>query len=167
MNANIYVILGPPSSQSRILGKNVSNVLGIPFIHFSDFIREAIISNSLLGQQISQSLERGELLSESLLNKLIVSRFPVEKFKGFIVNGYPRTVEQIKSLRQAYPTVKCVGIHLAYTVTFPAEMSEEIRSKIAYHQAEQKLLTDYFIQEGTLIELRENYEVNEIAEKLT
>ncbi|MFO7881573.1 MAG: adenylate kinase [Kosmotogaceae bacterium] len=94
------VLLGPPGAGKGTQAKMISERFGIPHISTGDMLREAISSKSELGKRVSDIVERGDLVPDDLMIKLVKNRISEEDASdGFILDGFPRTTIQAESLR--------------------------------------------------------------------
>lgn len=93
------VILGPPGSGKGTYSSRLSLRLGIPHISTGDIFREEIKSGSELGNTISSYVSSGKLVPDDIVNAVMEKRLSKEDCKkGFILDGYPRTVNQAEFL---------------------------------------------------------------------
>lgn len=93
------VILGGPGSGKGTQSKKLSNHFGIPWISTGDVLRAEIAADSTLGQQISETLAKGELVSDTLMINFVKQRLQQpDTANGWILDGYPRTAFQAEEL---------------------------------------------------------------------
>ena len=93
------VFLGPPGSGKGTQAKLLSERLGIPAISTGEMLRAAVAEETLLGQQAKAIMERGELVSDAIMTELVRERIRrPDAARGFILDGFPRTVQQAESL---------------------------------------------------------------------
>jgi adenylate kinase len=77
----------------------LSEKLGIPQISTGDLFRENISQGTPLGVEAKRYLDAGDLVPSELTNKLVEDRIEQsDAADGFILDGYPRSVEQAKAL---------------------------------------------------------------------
>jgi adenylate kinase len=100
-NRNVIVLLGPPGAgkgtQSMVLQREVH----IPAISTGDVLRAEIAADTPLGQVVKQTIAGGNLVSDDLINKVAGAQLHQPQFaQGFILDGYPRTVNQAHFLDQ-------------------------------------------------------------------
>ncbi|MBA7712857.1 adenylate kinase [subsurface metagenome] len=106
------ILLGPPGSgkgtQSRLLVERFSREkYPISQISPGDILRKALKEKSPLGRQAGSYMERGELVPDELIISLIRERLgEKDSQSGFILDGFPRTVEQARALDE---TLKEIG----------------------------------------------------------
>ncbi len=95
------VFLGPPGAGKGTQAKKLATREGIPQISTGDIIRDAIRTGSELGREFKGYNERGELVPDELVVRLVASRLEERDCEpGFILDGFPRTVPQAKALEQ-------------------------------------------------------------------
>lgn len=95
------VFLGPPGAGKGTQAKRLAVHENIPQISTGDIIRDAIRSGSELGKEFKGYADRGELVPDELVVRLVASRLDQADCKpGFILDGFPRTVPQAKALEQ-------------------------------------------------------------------
>lgn len=101
---NILILLGAPGSGKGTQAVKLSEQLKIPHISTGDLFRENIKNNTKLGQEAKSYIDSGKLVPDSLTAKLLKDRLskPDTKY-GYILDGYPRNVEQAKDLSNIIP----------------------------------------------------------------
>lgn len=92
MDGNI-IILGAPGSGKGTLGKKLVNKYGYELISTGDILRQEKESNSEIGLKIKNLIGKGNLVPDDLINDIVKKKLKTVKGK-FILDGYPRTVEQ-------------------------------------------------------------------------
>ena len=93
------VMLGPPGAGKGTQAECFAREHGIPKISTGDILREAISSGSELGREVKVVMERGELVSDSLITGIVRERLTREDVAaGFVLDGFPRTVPQAEAL---------------------------------------------------------------------
>ncbi len=92
------VFLGPPGSGKGTQAKLLAERLGVPPISTGEILREAVRQKTSLGLQAQAVMEKGELVSDDLILALIAERIGERDARGgFILDGFPRTLEQAKA----------------------------------------------------------------------
>ncbi|MBT9316154.1 adenylate kinase [Leptothoe spongobia] len=93
------VMLGGPGSGKGTQAKKLSEHFNIPWISTGDVLRAEIAADSLLGQQVAETLARGELVSDDLMIDFIKVRLQQpDAAQGWVLDGYPRTAFQAEEL---------------------------------------------------------------------
>jgi adenylate kinase len=93
------VLLGPPGAGKGTQALKLSEKLGIPQISTGDLFRKNISEGTPLGIEAKRYLDAGDLVPSELTNQLVEDRIQDEDAAaGFILDGYPRSVEQARAL---------------------------------------------------------------------
>ena len=93
------LILGPPGAGKGTQAARLATYLGVPHIATGDLFREAAEQKDEFGQHVREIMEKGELISDELTNELVRKRLSrPDAENGFILDGYPRNVEQAVTL---------------------------------------------------------------------
>ncbi|RRD61486.1 adenylate kinase [Leucobacter sp. OH1287] len=97
--ATHLLIVGPPGAGKGTQAGKIAERYGIPAISTGDIFRENIKNGTPLGVEVQQIIERGELVPDELTNKIVAERIAQpDAAAGFLLDGYPRTVEQVAAL---------------------------------------------------------------------
>lgn len=97
--ATHLLIVGPPGAGKGTQAGKIAERYGIPAISTGDIFRENINNGTPLGVEVQQIIERGELVPDELTNKIVAERIAQpDAAAGFLLDGYPRTVEQVAAL---------------------------------------------------------------------
>ncbi|QTA38702.1 adenylate kinase [Thermosipho ferrireducens] len=116
------VFLGPPGAGKGTYAKKLVELLGIPHISTGDMFREAISSGSELGKKVEEIVNKGELVPDDLTNAIVKDRLSkADCRKGFILDGFPRTLAQAKALDEI---LKSLNKSIEYAMYF--EVSENV-----------------------------------------
>ncbi|MGP1439244.1 MAG: adenylate kinase [Treponema sp.] len=93
------VFLGPPGAGKGTLALEVSKLYDIVHISTGDLFRSAIKNGTELGRKIKAVIESGALVSDDLTVELLKERLKKDDWKkGFILDGFPRTIAQAEAL---------------------------------------------------------------------
>jgi len=93
------VLLGPPGAGKGTQAKRLAEKLGLAHISTGDILRQNVKLDTDLGKQAKGIMEKGLLVPDGLVAKMLDQRFNNPDIKkGFILDGYPRTLSQAHSL---------------------------------------------------------------------
>ncbi len=93
------IIFGPQGSGKGTQGQLLSERYDVPLVGSGDLFREEIESGGTLGAIAQEYVARGMLAPDELVNAIIQKRLQeISLERGFILDGYPRNVEQAASL---------------------------------------------------------------------
>jgi adenylate kinase len=93
------VLLGPPGAGKGTQAEKLSAYFGIPQISTGDILRHNVAQNTDLGKKAKAYMDSGQLVPDDLVIKMVEHRLkePDAK-KGFILDGFPRTIAQADAL---------------------------------------------------------------------
>ncbi len=95
------VFLGAPGTGKGTYSERISPKLGIPHISTGDIFREAVAKGTELGKKVKEHLENGTLVPDEITIQVLKERISEPDCKnGFILDGFPRTLEQARALDQ-------------------------------------------------------------------
>jgi adenylate kinase len=94
------VIFGPPGSGKGTYAAILKNRLDIPHISTGDLVRDEIRNRTSTGKEIEQYSDSGRLVPDDIITGILKKRISADLSKGFILEGYPRSVEQAKQLEK-------------------------------------------------------------------
>ncbi|RKY89887.1 adenylate kinase [candidate division KSB1 bacterium] len=93
------VLLGAPGVGKGVQGYLISKEYDIPKISTGDILRQEISENTRLGRKAINFIEKGELVPDEVINKIVEARLKKDDCKkGFLLDGYPRTIPQAEFL---------------------------------------------------------------------
>src|ERR1700674_581828 len=93
------VLLGPPGAGKGTQARALGALWGIPQVASGDLLRASVRENSELGREAAGYMDRGQLVPDELVLKLVAARLGKDDArKGFILDGFPRTVMQAEAL---------------------------------------------------------------------
>jgi adenylate kinase len=93
------VLLGPPGAGKGTQAKLLEDRHGLVKLSTGDMLRQAVAAGSELGRKAGDIMERGELVPDELVIKLIAERMDQDRGgKSYIFDGFPRTIAQAEAL---------------------------------------------------------------------
>jgi adenylate kinase len=93
------VLLGPPGAGKGTQAVKLAEKLEVPHLSTGDLFRENIGKGTELGLEAKRYLDAGDLVPSELTNELVDDRLSnPDTNNGFILDGYPRSVQQAKAL---------------------------------------------------------------------
>lgn len=128
------LIVGPPGAGKGTQASRITSVYGIPDISTGDIFRANIKNETPLGQQVKAIVDAGDYVPDSLTNQLVTDRLNEDDAKdGFLLDGYPRTLEQVKYLDDLLASK---GQELAAVIQLVADQ-DEIVARLTKRAQEQ------------------------------
>jgi adenylate kinase len=119
------LIVGPPGAGKGTQSARLTTAFRIPAIATGDIFRANIANQTDLGKQVSAIIRSGEYVPDSLTNDLVASRIAEDDCRrGFLLDGYPRTVDQLRYLDELLATE---GTALDAVIQLVADQDEIVR----------------------------------------
>ena len=88
------IFFGPPGAGKGTQAKIISEYLNISHLSTGDILRKKLLEKDDLAHELNKIMSSGNLVSDDILNSIVASRLRNESSKGFILDGYPRTLQQ-------------------------------------------------------------------------
>ena len=109
------ILFGSPGSGKGTQAKLLKESLSIAHISTGDMLRERVASGDAVGRSVASLMQAGELVPDETVNRLVEERIEQpDCANGFILDGYPRTVQQARLLAEllVLRPVRTIVIHL-------------------------------------------------------
>ena len=95
------VFLGPPGAGKGTQARELAHELNVPQVATGDMLREAVASGTPLGREAKAYMNRGALVPDDVIVRLIAERLAQPDAKrGFMLDGFPRTIPQADALER-------------------------------------------------------------------
>ncbi len=93
------ILLGPPGAGKGTQATRLTEDFRLPHIATGDILRAAVSAQTALGKEAKRYMDGGELVPDSVITGVILDRVAQDDARdGFLLDGFPRTVEQADSL---------------------------------------------------------------------
>lgn len=94
--------MGPPGSGKGTQGARLAAEYGVPHIAVGELLRAEVEAGTTLGEQVAATMARGDLVSDEVISDLLLPHVLEAAARGgFILDGFPRTLNQAVSARQS------------------------------------------------------------------
>tara|TARA_B100000700_G_scaffold259041_1_gene293674 strand:- start:36 stop:584 length:549 start_codon:yes stop_codon:yes gene_type:complete len=93
------LFIGPPGAGKGTQANLFCNKYGLDHLSTGDLLRDEVASGSMLGIKAAEIMNQGELVSDELVLSIVQGRLENSK-KGWLLDGFPRNVNQANSLKQ-------------------------------------------------------------------
>jgi len=165
------ILLGPPGVGKGTTAKALAEKFAVPHIGTGDVLRAEIASNSKLGKQAKEYVESGRLVPDDLVTEMVKEKLSApEASKGYFLDGYPRTLPQAKALKEFAKIDYVLNLSAPKKVIIDRisgrgegrsdDTPDIIMKRISVYEAQTKPLTDFYRNEGLLVEIDSTKDVN-------
>jgi adenylate kinase len=178
------LIMGPPGAGKGTQAKLIAEHYRIPAISTGDIFRANVREGTALGLEVQRIMAAGGYVSDDITNQIVADRLAQPDVDpGFLLDGYPRTVQQVAFLDQ---TLEAQDRRLDGVVSLQADIDEvvarllrraeiegreddteeAIRVRQATYAAETSPLLELYDQRGLLIEVDGEGPVEDVAARV-
>jgi adenylate kinase len=175
------ILLGPPGAGKGTQAKSLVDAYGIPQLSTGDILRSAIKAGTPLGVQAKAVIDRGDLVSDEIVNGIVSERLDEDDArKGFILDGFPRTIPQAEALGHMLAE-RGVKLDAVIEITADAETltqriinraresgraddnEEVVRNRLEVYREQTAPLVEYYRGEGLLKSVDGMAEIGEVT----
>jgi adenylate kinase len=160
------LLIGPQGSGKSTQGKLLAQVLGLPYLSTGDIFRR-------MGGEIKQILDQGKLVDDKTTSLIVEEKLKERQYSsGFIFDGYPRTLEQMRLFDPGFDKVIYLDLpdDKASERLLARGRADDTKELIAerlkhYHQQTDPIL-DYYKQKGILFSVDGMGSIQEIQQRV-
>jgi len=128
------LLIGPPGAGKGTQAVRLAEAFGVPAVSTGDIFRYNVKNETELGLQAKAFMDAGEYVPDSLTNAIVHDRLQeVDAAGGFLLDGYPRTTEQVHELDRL---LQADGTALDAVVQITAD-TDEVVARLLKRAAEQ------------------------------
>ena len=178
------ILLGPPGAGKGTQGHRLSERYSIPAISTGDILRAAVRQGTPLGRAAKSYMDRGALVPDAVMIGIVRERLAQDDAeRGFILDGFPRTVAQAEALtqlseEQQRPIEHVISIEVPHEELLQRlagrrqlegrhdDTDEAIRHRLEVYERETAPLIDYYRRQGLLRRIAGVGTVDEIFQRI-
>ncbi len=178
------IIMGPPGAGKGTQAKFIAEHYGVPAISTGDIFRANVSEGTPLGVDAKRYMDAGEYVPDEVTNAMVRNRLAEDDARrGFLLDGYPRTVAQVEELDQMLADLG-ESLDAVLVLTVDAEelvqrllqraqvegraddTEDVIRRRQEIYTEQTAPLIDVYRDRGLLVEVDGMGEVAEVSERL-
>ena len=179
------IFFGPPGAGKGTQAKIIAKNLKLPHLSTGEILRNKIEEKDNLAITLKEIMASGKLVSDEILNEIVANKIKKECTSGFILDGYPRTIEQSKFLDNFLEKDK-IKINFIFNINLEFKVLEKrilkrseeekreddnlevIKTRYSKYLDTTKKVSDYYKYKNPNIfnELDGNHEISEITSKI-
>lgn len=178
------LLIGPPGAGKGTQAVRLSESYLVPAISTGDIFRSNVRDQTELGKQAKVYMDSGNNVPDSLTNQLIRIRLAEEDCRaGFLLDGYPRTVDQVRELDEflgdnnealdvvvqlvADPDVVVERLRKRASEQGRSDDDESVvRHRLAVYREQTEPLIDIYDSRGILVKVDAIGSVDEVTERI-
>lgn len=173
------ILFGPPGSGKGTQSTNLIERYGLYHIATGDLLRDEVSRNTQLGQEAKKFMDAGQLVPDAVVIGMIGSKVDaMPDTKGFIFDGFPRTVAQAEALDNLLK-LKQTDITLLLSLEVPedelkrrllhrGEISgrsddneEVIEKRIVEYRAKTEAVANHYYEKDKLVRIKGDGDIND------
>ncbi len=173
-----FLFIGPPGAGKGTQAGLFSTAHDLIHLSTGDLLRAEVELQSVLGQQASELMDRGELVNDELVLAIVKSKLE-EGRKGWLLDGFPRNVAQAKALeilledlRQPIDAVILLEVKDVYLIDRLLSRGRTddnevvIRNRLAVYREQTAPLIDYYRKQGLLVSVEAEGTIEEVFNQI-
>lgn len=178
------VFMGPPGAGKGTQAALLAAQLGVPHISTGDIFRANVAQGTELGKEAQRYMDAGEYVPDTITNGMVRDRLTHDDCRpGFLLDGYPRTVEQVSELdamlrpaSQALDVVVELTVDIDEVVTRLVKRAQEqgrtddseevIRRRLEVYAEQTEPLLRTYADRGLLVQVDGMGEVESVTSRL-
>jgi len=182
----ILIFFGPPGAGKGTQASLIANNFNIPHLSTGDILRDKLLQKDGLSTRLKHIMDKGQLVSDDILNEIVSNRISNHDcLRGFILDGYPRTIGQALFLNTILNSKnlkidKIIDINVDERIIvkriisrFKTENRQDdtedvIKTRISRYLSETKPLSDFYKikYSSDYLSINGNQEIERITEDI-
>jgi len=147
------ILLGPPGAGKGTQARRLEKERGLIQLSTGDMLREARTSGTEMGRKVAAIMDAGELVTDEIVIGLIEEKLKSGEGRGFIFDGFPRTLAQADALEDPKPSAeegkcdKCGSTNLRRRAD---DNPEALKTRLMEYYKKTSPLIGYYYAKGLL-----------------
>lgn len=177
------MLLGPPGAGKGTQASRLAERFSIPHVSTGDIFRANVAEQTALGREAQTYMDRGDYVPDDVTNRMVADRLAeADAAKGFILDGYPRTIAQAETLeallaewdtpldavlRLVVPEDELVSRlgDRAQAEDRTDDTEEAWRRRFTQYEEKTRPLENFYAERGKLVDVDAVGDVEEITER--
>jgi adenylate kinase len=177
------LLLAPPGAGKGTQGERLAARYNVPHLATGDMLRDHVATGTPVGIEAQSYMDRGELVPDDVVVRLILERMAEQQSDGFVLDGFPRTLRQAE-LAYDWAVKSGRTFDAVVSLLVPADElvrrllergrasgrsddnEDTIRRRLGVYDAQTAPLLDYYRDRGILHEVEGTGEVDEVTERV-
>lgn len=173
------IIFGPPGVGKGTQAAAIAVKLNLAHISTGEILRKAVSEETELGLKAKQIMDKGNLVPDDIMNGIVKETLENVSGDGFILDGYPRTLNQAVALSEIFEKLKFYDVKVITLIADDEEITERLlkrgrsddtretilnRLKVYYNSTSP--VKEYYDQKGVNIEVNGVGNIDEISDSI-
>lgn len=173
------IIFGPPGVGKGTQAAAVAEKLNLAHISTGEILRKAVSEETELGKKAKEIMDKGNLVPDEIMNGIVRETLEKVNGDGFILDGYPRTVNQAIALTEIFEKLKFYDVKVINLTADDDEITERLlkrgrsddtrdtilnRLKVYYNSTSP--VKEYYEKQGIILDINGVGDIKEINESI-
>ncbi|MCB0727424.1 MAG: adenylate kinase [Ignavibacteria bacterium] len=173
------IIFGPPGVGKGTQAEIIAAKLDLEHISTGAILRQAVSEGTDLGKKAKEIMDKGNLVPDEVMNGIVKETLSKISKSGFILDGFPRTVEQAEALSAIFDELKMNSVLVINLTADENEIidrllkrgrsddtRETIMNRLKIYFESTKPVKDFYEKKGIVIDVEGVGDINDISEAI-